>query len=53
MQFRFFLQHVSVGFLLSLGLSACDSYHPDSMKTSNQAQPTSDESSIPVMLDAE
>ena len=53
MQFRFFLQHVSVGFLLSLGLSACDSYHPDSMKTSNQAQPTGDESSIPVMLDAE
>lgn len=39
MQFRLFLQRFSVGFLLSLGLSACDSHHPEPAKQPTQTQP--------------
>lgn len=38
MQFRLFLQHVSVGVLLSLGLIACDGRHPEPVRQQPQTQ---------------
>ena len=46
MQFRLFLQYVSVGVLLSLGLSACDSHHPEPMKQQAQTQPSRNASEV-------
>ena len=40
MQFRLFLSWFSVGALLSFGLSACDSHHPESAKQQAQTQPS-------------
>ncbi|WP_332605325.1 hypothetical protein [Acinetobacter sp. ESBL14] len=50
MQFRLFLQYVSVGVLLSLGLSACDSHHPEPMKQ-QQAQMQSSRNASEVLTD--
>ena len=49
MQFRLFLQNVSVGVLFTLGLSACDSHHPESMKKQAQTQRSSEESSAAII----
>lgn len=46
MQFRLFLQHFSVGVLLSLGLSACDSHHPEPVKQQPQTQPSRETSEV-------
>ncbi|MCJ0829179.1 hypothetical protein MN869_12070 [Acinetobacter sp. NIPH1876] len=46
MQFRLFLQHVSVGLLLILGLSACDSHHPEPVKQQAQTQPSGETSEV-------
>ena len=40
MQFRLLLSWFSVGALLSFGLSACDSHHPESSKQQAQTQPS-------------
>ncbi|ENW06962.1 hypothetical protein [Acinetobacter beijerinckii] len=51
MQFRLFLQNVSVGVLFTLGLSACDSHHPESMKKQTQTQRSSEESSAAIIFE--
>lgn len=48
MQFRLFLQYLSVGVLLGLGLSACDSHHPEPMKQKAQTQPSRNASEVLV-----
>ncbi|MGJ8756481.1 hypothetical protein ACSFV5_00710 [Acinetobacter sp. HC8-3S] len=53
MQFRLFLQYISVGALLSLGLSACDSHHPESMKQQPQTQQKHEELSDDMGLEDE
>lgn len=53
MQFRLFLQYLSVGALLSLGLSACDSHHPESMKQQPQTQQKHEELSDDMGLEDE
>lgn len=49
MQFRLFLQHVSVGVLLSLGLMACDSHHAEPLRQQPQTQ--SDREASHVLAD--
>ena len=39
MQFRLFLQPLSVGTLLVLGLTACDGHHPEPAISHSQTQP--------------
>ncbi|MFC1393357.1 hypothetical protein NK318_01910 [Acinetobacter junii] len=50
MQFRLFLQPLSVGTLLVLGLTACDGHHPEPAISHSQTQPKPVEAAVSTVL---